>query len=224
MYNKSATFSRSQINARLTYQLRLLITQTLLPLKASYMKISLNKKKCMFPFVQSHQDDSSHHSLVTDCLPLLHPPQMPCLFSSLHLQAKSYLTLRTQFFSGKPSMSAQGCSDAPSSMFPLDLCFPGNSILQDDMFLFTYMMSPLDKKLQSTGKEPLLLCDQCLSQLLTQSRHLGFLLNNRMSEGVNTVEYFHLFHFPVSTYQKKKERKKPFSRLQHHLHSRIYLS
>lgn len=99
------------------------------------MKISLNKKKCMFPFVQSHQDDSSHHSLVADCLPLLHPPQMPCLFFSLHLQAKSYLTLRTQFFPGKSSMSAQGCSGAPSNMFPLDLCFLGNSILQDDMFL-----------------------------------------------------------------------------------------
>ena len=85
----------------------------------AWMKISLNKKKCMFPFVQSHQDDSSHHSLVADCLPLLHPPQMPCLFSSLQLQAKSYLTLRTQFFPGKSSMSAQGCSGAPSNMFPL---------------------------------------------------------------------------------------------------------
>ena len=103
------------------------------------MKISLNKKKCMFPFVQSHQDDSSHHSLVADCLPLLHPPQMPCLFSSLQLQAKSYLTLRTQFFPGKSSMSAQGCSGAPSNMFPLDLCFLGNSILQDDMFLLIYL-------------------------------------------------------------------------------------
>lgn len=29
-----------------------------------------------------------------------------------------------------------------------------------------------------------------------------------MCEGVNTVEYFHLFHFPVSTYQKKKKKKK----------------
>ena len=29
-----------------------------------------------------------------------------------------------------------------------------------------------------------------------------------MCEGVNTVEYFHLFHFPVSTYQKKKKEKK----------------
>lgn len=54
------------------------------------MKISLNKKKCMFPFVPNHQDDSSLLSR-HDCLPLLHPPQMPCLFSSLHLQALSLL-------------------------------------------------------------------------------------------------------------------------------------
>ena len=40
---------------------------------------------------------------------------------------------------GKSSMSAQGCSGAPSNMFPLDLCFLGNSILQDDMFLLIYL-------------------------------------------------------------------------------------